>query len=355
MADRDSLGNGYLVVATRHGVWAKLLIACIYAGCLAAFIADLMAADTLAFGVFYVPLVATAVFYRDRRAVWVLAGIATAMIIIGTFVPYIYPDIGDLILSRFLSICAVIATAFFIRHARSIWDQLAEQRRRAEAAEQSKNEMLTDLRQEIQGPLHSMIDAVQLIATRGRPDQAATLGSVRASGRRLARTIDDLVDLTQLEENSLPIQSIDLDGLLREAAEAARKEAALRQINLTMSVPSGGPTMVSVNPWAARRIMENQIADAIAYSRPGGWIEVSTATADGHASAVIAASGTWPSRPLRPTRYPDAGPLKPSEIGLVLQERLSRAIGARLLISEGPGEGTTVSLVLPCAPADAAG
>ena len=64
LAARDAVSiRGMLhAAAARHGKWSLWLVLAIYAGCLAAFIADLASTNTLAFGVFYAPLIATAVF-----------------------------------------------------------------------------------------------------------------------------------------------------------------------------------------------------------------------------------------------------------------------------------------------------
>jgi hypothetical protein len=107
--------------------WPRWLVPAIYAACLTAFIIDITSTDTLAFGVFYIPLVATALFYRDKRAEWVLATIACVMVFIGTFIPSIDPDILGLALNRALSVCVVLGTAIFVQHVRSIEDKLAEQ------------------------------------------------------------------------------------------------------------------------------------------------------------------------------------------------------------------------------------
>jgi len=333
----------------QHIRWATGIVAAIYAGCLTAFIADLTSADTLAFGVFYVPLVATSVFHRDRRAVWVLTAVACAMVIIGAFIPSIAPDVRGLIWNRALSICAVLATSAFVWHARRVQDQLAEQTRRAEAAERIKGEVLTNLSQEIQAPLYAMIGVLELVAVDGRPEQTAALHMVRTSGRRLVATVDNLVDLTQFEDKPMSIEPVDIGQLLRRTAEAKRQDAASRQITLTIDIPPDSDTIVSANPWAVRRILENKIADGITYTAPGGRIEISIVSENGNVSAVMAASGTWPQGAFQAVDDPDSGGLMPSVMGLALSQRLARAMGARLVFSNGPGEGTTVTLRLPAA------
>ncbi len=347
--DDVSLSDGIRALVARHGIWATWLVPAIYVGCLAAFLADLTSADTVAFGVFYIPLVATAVFHRNKHAVWVLTAIACVMVVVGAFVPSIAADLRGLIWNRALSLCAVLATAMFVWHARSIQDQLLEQTDRAEAAERIKAEVLTNLSEEIRAPLHSMIGVLELVAVDSRPDQRAALGMVRGAGRRLVSTIDNLVDLTQFDERSISAEPLDLGALLRQTAEAGSRDASARQISLSIDIPLGGDAMVQANPWAARRILENKIADAIAYTAPGGRIAISTATESGHISAVIAGTSKWPPGALQQVSDPEVTPLMPSVMGVALSQRLARAMHGRLLFSSGPEDGTTVRLRLPAA------
>jgi signal transduction histidine kinase len=343
------LSNTLHTLAARHGRWATWLVPAIYAGCLAAFIADLTSANTLAFGVFYAPLIATAVFHRDKRAVWVLTAIACALNIVGAFFPDVAKDVGELVENRALSILALLATAAFTWHARSIQEQLTRQTARAEAAEQIKTEVLTNLSQEIRAPLCAMIGVLELIAADCPPEQKVALGMVRSSGRRLVKTVDNLVDLTQFEAHHMPAEPTDLGALLRQTAEANRQDAQARQISLTVNVPAEGDAMVFVNPWAARRILENKIADAIVHTPPGGRIKVSTDSERDHCSAVISTTGTWPPAAFKSASDPDIALLTPSVMGLALSQRLARAMDAGLAFSSEAGSGTTVRLRLPVA------
>jgi signal transduction histidine kinase len=336
-------------IVARHGRWAVWLVPAIYAGCGVAFIADLVSANTLAFGVFYAPLVATAVFHRDRRAVWVLTAIACAMNIVGAFFPVVDIQLSELAGNRLLSTLALLATAAFTWHARSIQEQLAEQTSRAEAAERIKTEVLTNLSQEIRAPLHSMLGILELVAADGRPDQKAALGMVRGAARRLVNTVDNLVDLTQFAATPMPAETVDLGTLLRQTAESRRPDAAARQITLTINIPSDGQAMVHANSWAVRRILENKIADAITYTAPGGRIEVSAETARADCAAVIATTGIWPPGAIQSVSDPTGALLTPSVMGLALSQRLAQATNARLVFSNGPDEGTTVRLRLPAA------
>jgi signal transduction histidine kinase len=345
--DNASLSNALQAIGARHRRWAIWVVPAIYAGCVAAFVADLLSSNTLAFGVFYAPLIATAVFHRDRRAIWVLTTIACAMNVIGAILPDIANDVWGLTENRILSTLALLATAAFTWHARSIQERLAEQTERAEAAERIKTEVLDNLSQEIRAPLHAMIGILELVAANSRPDQKAALETVRGAGRRLAMMVDNLVDLTQFDATAIPAERINLGSLLRQTAEAKRSDASARQISLTINIPADGDTMVHANSWAARRILENKIADAISYTAPGGQIEVSTDTQPDDCSAVISTTSIWPPVAFRSANDAASPVLTPSVMGLALSQRLARAMNARLVVSNGPGEGTTVRLRLP--------
>lgn len=345
--DNATLSDAVQAIGARHRRWARWLVPAIYAGCIAAFGADLMSSNTVAFGVFYAPLVATAVFHRDRRAIWVLTGVACAMNVIGAFLPDIATNVSELIWNRLLSTLALLATAAFTWHARSIQEQLATQTERAAAAERIKTEVLDNLSQEIRAPLHAMIGILELVAADSRPEQKAALDMVRGAGRQLALMVDNLVDLTQFDATQMPAEQVNLGSLLRQTAESKRSDASARQINMTINIPADCNSLVHANPWAARRILENNIADAITYTAPGGQIAVSTDTQTDDCSAVISTTTTWPQGAFRSTNDPSGAMLTPSVMGMALSQRLAEAMNARLVVSNGPGEGTTVRLQLP--------
>lgn len=336
-------------ISNRQRILTLCVVAATYAGCAVAFIADLRSSSTVAFGVFYAPLIVTAVFYRDKRAVWVLTAIACAMTIIGAFFPDIAYDVGELVLNRALSTVALLATGAFTWHARVVQDQLAEQTARAAAAERVKTEVLTNLSNEIRAPLHAMIGVLQLVAADNRPDQKTALLMVRSSARRLLTTVDNLVDLTQFDAAPMPLQTIDLGDLSRQTAEAMRHDAAARQIALTIDIPENRDLLASANPWAARRILENKIDDAITYTPPGGRVRVSVSAEEDAVSAVVMWTGRWPAGAVQASGDPAVAPLMPSIMGLALSQRLARAMGARLIFGNATDEGTMVTLRLPAA------
>jgi hypothetical protein len=98
---------------------ARWLVAAIYCGAAAVFIVDMSYVHTLPIGIFYAPMVATAIFRRAHRGVWMLTAIACAMIFVGSFSPSLDPDTFDLAVNRAVSIAAVLGTATLVHYMRN--------------------------------------------------------------------------------------------------------------------------------------------------------------------------------------------------------------------------------------------
>jgi hypothetical protein len=109
-----------MIADRQHPRPTRWLLPVIYCGSLTAFTLDMTVINTLPFGVFYVPLVATALYRRENCAVWILAAMACAMVFIGSFSPSIDPDTFDLAVNRALSIGAVLGTATLVYYRRPL-------------------------------------------------------------------------------------------------------------------------------------------------------------------------------------------------------------------------------------------
>src|SRR5689334_18050772 len=221
-----SLHDPRMPVLTAYGRWARWLVPVLYVMSAAAFVADLTRDNILAYGIIYVPLVATSVFHRGRTGLWIITSVACVLVIVGALVLVIHPDLPDLIGNRNLSILAILSTAAFVHHARTTQERLAAQTRRAEAAERIKSEVLSNLSHEMRTPLHTLLGLLNLMMTDCRPDRREALGRVRSGGRQLLDTIDNLIDLTQIDARPLQRQAVNVPAILSAAADSARNTAA---------------------------------------------------------------------------------------------------------------------------------
>ncbi len=337
------------------GGWAtRWLVAAIYVACGLASVGDLLGDNTLAFGVVYVPLIATALLHRRRWGLWVLVGLSIVLVILGAVFPVIPSDLPELIGNRALSILAILATAAFVHHARNIQDRLESERKRAEAAEDIKTEVLNNLSQEMQTPLRSLTGLLSLMMADCRPDQREALRQVRDGGQQLLLTIENLIDLTRLDGQPLSLRAADIDAILRDAVAAIRHSVEERGLIIVLDpAVRGGDQgiLVKADPWAVRRILDNLLSNALRVTPAAGTISVSVRRQDGMVTVQVSDTGTGLPPGLVPALQDDVGSPgtlpHPLGSGLILSHRLARGMKGALLFANQTGGGASVMLSLP--------
>jgi signal transduction histidine kinase len=329
----------------RRSVW---LVPLIYLICGSAFVVDLLRDNAFAYGIVYTPLVGTSVFHRSRRSVWVLAAVASALVIIGAFFPVVDDDLPDLIGNRIVSIIAIFATAMFLNYAREIQDRLAAETRRAEAAERVKTDVFTNLSAEIRSPLVGILGVLGLLRASASSEQAAALERVQVGSSELLRTIDNLIDLTQIDERKLVREAIDLNALARAAAAEAADLA--REKSISILVADGGQRQVMGDSWAVRRVVGNLLAHQIRHSQPGETVSIIVK----QNGADVATSVTGPVASTLAEAVGDGLGIEAEEAwwveggaDLALCHRLARGMEGRLLVAELAGDAAMFSLLLP--------
>ncbi len=351
--NRQSLAPEAL--AEQRARWSRWLVIPIYVGCLLAFLTDIFVEVFMLFGLFYLPLIVTAMFHRDPRWALRLAWIASAGSAIGFFFPIINPDTTIAIINRTLSIVALFTTAALVRHARMIQDRLAEQTVRAEAAERLKTEIFTTLSTELRQPLHGLAALSSVMMADCRPDQRAPLGQVQHNSQRLSATIDNLIDLIQLDEQQMRRETVDVDAVLTQAVAAARPLAESRQVTVVIDHETAEQHLAHGDPWAIRRIVDNILTNAVKFSPPSSVVEIGAETSRKGTTIVIRDTGNGipptvldrlvePQQRAEPTLLRYAAGLG---AGLTLCRGLAAAMGAELSFDSEIGSGTTVTLLLP--------
>jgi signal transduction histidine kinase len=329
------------------------LVPVVYLGCIVAFVADLTVdVFDLPFGILYIPLVCTALFFGDPRWVWRLAGLASVMAIVGHYLPEAPSNVGRAVTIRVLSVAAIWTTAILVRYARGIQDELKQQTARAEAAERIKTEVFTTLSKEMRSPLHTMVGLSAVMIAGCRPDQRMPLQHVQSGSKRLLATIENLIDLTHLDERPIATETVDVSGMIRQAEASNRQMAAERQITVALDLPSAALT-ARADAWAVQRILDNLIANALKFSHAGGTVELAAEQRAGAIALVVRDAGMGMSDEiLRRLGEPYCQELTGvrtagTGTGLALSRRLARAMGAELAFNSEIGCGTTAILRLP--------
>jgi PAS domain S-box-containing protein len=233
----------------------------------------------------------------------------------------------------------------------------------AERASRAKSEFLSRVSHELRTPLNAIIGFAQLMGLdREQPlvgTQRHRLDGVRQAGQALLALVDDVLDLSRIEQGVLKLRSepIDLAALLRASVDSVQPLAAARSVQIELGVPGGA--LVQGDAAALEQVMVNLLSNAIKYNRAGGRVSIQLLPALAGAGPValdICDEGEG----LRPDQLAqlfqpfnrlgaERRRITGTGLGLVIARGLARAMGGDIQAHSSPGRGSRFSLLLATA------
>jgi CheY-like chemotaxis protein len=188
-------------------------------------------------------------------------------------------------------------------------------------------------------------------------EKAATMVRIAyKNSERLARIINDILDIGKLEAGQLTLQlvSIPLSELLRQALEINSAYAEKYQVRFLMD---GGPEndRVMADPYRLMQVVTNLLANAAKFSPPGA--DVLMRLLPGAATLRIEVEDSGPGIPeafqahiFEKFAQADASPTRRFEgtgLGLSIARKLIEAMGGSIGFTTVVGRGTIFHLELP--------
>ena len=131
-------------------------------------------------------------------------------------------------------------------------------------ANQAKSLFFSSVSHDIRTPLNAIIGFSDLLegGVADEAERARCISSIRASGKVLARLVDDILDLSKLESGKLEIveEPTDVPALVREVVAAC--EIARTRKSLLLETEIAQMPWVSVDPQRIRQILYNPLSNA---------------------------------------------------------------------------------------------
>jgi signal transduction histidine kinase len=233
-----------------------------------------------------------------------------------------------------------------------------EERKSAERASHAKDEFLAMLGHELRNPLSAISSAASLIGLPGV--SADSVGHakkiIQRQSRHLGRIVDDLLDLSRAMSGKILLNRLPLDlgVLLNTTLDTFSATGRLADYQLVADV---APCWVNGDATRLEQVFSNLLDNALKYTPAGGRIEVICEVEDGEATIQIHDSGVGMAPDLVPQVFDvfvqGNSTLDRAQgglgIGLALVRRLVELHGGTVYAeSDGPGEGSTFTVQLPC-------
>lgn len=227
--------------------------------------------------------------------------------------------------------------------------------------ERVRRDFVANVSHELKTPLTAIVGFAETLLTGALEDPQHSrhfLEVIREHARRMARLVDDLLDLSRMEAGRLVLhwEEVSLAELLREAVEAIRVPATQAGLQVHLRCPE---LLVRCDPERLLQILRNLLDNALRYTPAGGRIDV-TAVADlEQQRAIVTVADTGIGIPAdqldrifeRFYRL-DAARARAHHgtgLGLSIARHLVEALGGRIWVESQEGSGSRFSFTVPLA------
>jgi len=234
-------------------------------------------------------------------------------------------------------------------------DDVTERRR----IDTMRTDFVANISHELKTPVGAIAVLADALVDEDDPEVIARMVSrMVAEAERAARTIDDLLELSEIELSSstgrIPLEPVDV---LRAAAD--RLGQAAEQRSITIDIDAAAPDLVVVgDPRQLASALGNLVDNAVKYSDDGARVRLRARTNDDWVELVVADDGVGiPERDLeriferfyRVDKARSRG-TGGTGLGLAIVRHVANNHGGDVLVHSTEGEGSTFVLRLPGTP-----
>jgi two-component system OmpR family sensor kinase len=235
-------------------------------------------------------------------------------------------------------------------------DRLHEALSSATASEERMRRFLADVSHELRTPRTVLCGATEILSRHAldRAETDAAHTAIREEAMRMARLVDDLLQLSRLDAGqTFQPRPVTVSAFLEEFAHRSTLAWPGRSLQVDRADLNG--TQVRVDPDVLTRVLTNLVDNAARYSAPGGPIRIRGVAADRTVQISVADDGPGLSagdaqrvfeRFYRgsKSRSRESGG---SGLGLAIVQALVRQSQGDVRLDTGPDRGTAVTVTLP--------
>ncbi|MEO6653446.1 MAG: ATP-binding protein [Ilumatobacteraceae bacterium] len=250
----------------------------------------------------------------------------------------------------------VSVTALPMADGRSVAyvDDVTEQRR----ANQVRTDFVANVSHELRTPVGALLVLAEtLVDVDDRPTTERIVTRMQAEAERASRTIDDLLELSQIESRGSPdLELIDVEDLIRDACSRVVELAAGCGVAISSRAPSesAGPFVRGDRSQLASAI-GNLVENAVKYSDSGDCVGIDVRTEASLVVIDVTDDGCGIPRPDldrvferfyrvdRARRRTSGG----TGLGLSIVRHVAQNHGGTVSVTSAEGEGSTFTVRLP--------
>ena len=232
----------------------------------------------------------------------------------------------------------------------------AIERATARQMDLAKNQFLSRMSHELRTPLNVVLGFSQLLQLEAAADaDREGLAHIERAGRHLLGLIDEVLDISRIEEGrlDLELEAIPVSAAVAEVLSLSAPLAAERGITVDAAAAEASSRLVWADRRRLRQVLLNVVQNAVKYNVEGGRIDVGVVRmSDGLVRIAIRDTGPGIAtdsleRIFMPFERASEPEVEGTGLGLPISQRLARAMGGRIEVDSRVGGGATFMVALP--------
>jgi len=246
------------------------------------------------------------------------------------------------------------------QHVAELAEKYAEEKNRAEEANQTKSKFLANMSHELRTPLNAIIGFSEIMESGmfgplGAERYHEYCRDIRASGLYLLDVINDVLDMSKIEAGRLrlDVEQLNLEPILADAMRVVSARAGDKKLTLAADIEAD--ICICADRRALKQIALNLLSNAVKFTPDGGRVVVRGRVVGDYAVIGIQDSGIGiPKEALnklgRPFEQVESQLTKTqhgSGLGLAIAKSLAKLHGGSMRIRSKLGIGTLVVVRLP--------
>lgn len=239
-------------------------------------------------------------------------------------------------------------------------NQLVRQLHEVQEANEAKSRFLAGMSHELRTPLNAIIGFSESIKNQyfgpiANDKYEEYVGDINDSAQHLLSLINDLLDLTAIENDrlALSLEPVDLSEAIKNAVQAVSTLTDAKSQTLTITDECEGE-MVRADKRALHQCLLNLLSNAIKFTPDKGMLSVEAERAGEFAVIRVCDNGMGiPTEllqkiglPFQQAGNPMHAETKGTGLGLAITKRLTENMGGAMKVESVPDAGTMVSLTL---------